>query len=144
MKAARFHGKGDIRIEDIEKPEPTDGKVLIEIEWCGICGTDLHEYTMGPLACPRKDRPHPVTGETIPVTLGHEFAGRVVSETSGSSLKAGQKVMIDPRYTCQSWYVAPCCRSQISLYQVVDRSLTAPSATHVKVITTTSAFPGAS
>ena len=39
MKAARFHGTGDVRIEEIPKPEPAGHEVLIEIEWCGICGT---------------------------------------------------------------------------------------------------------
>lgn len=50
MKAVRFHGKEDLRLEDI--PEPTCGKGQIKIKpaWCGICGSDLHEY-IGPQAC---------------------------------------------------------------------------------------------
>ena len=44
MRAARFHDKGDIRVEDIEEPKLSDGKVLVEVEWCGICGSELHEY----------------------------------------------------------------------------------------------------
>ena len=47
MKAARFYGKGDIKVEDIEQPKLKDGEVLVEITWCGICGSDLHEYIMG-------------------------------------------------------------------------------------------------
>lgn len=38
MKAALFYGKGDVRVEDIPKPEPRDDEVLIEVDWCGICG----------------------------------------------------------------------------------------------------------
>ena len=70
MKAARFHGRSDIRIDDIPKPIPNDDEVLIEIEWCGICGTDLHEFTMGPYMIPTPDRPHVLTGGTMPVVLG--------------------------------------------------------------------------
>jgi (R,R)-butanediol dehydrogenase/meso-butanediol dehydrogenase/diacetyl reductase len=45
MKAARFHGRGDIRVEEVPEPEVRPGTVLVEVEWCGICGTDLHEYS---------------------------------------------------------------------------------------------------
>lgn len=47
MRAARFYGKKDIRIDDVPKPEPGPGQVLVGIEWAGICGSDLHEYIMG-------------------------------------------------------------------------------------------------
>ena len=44
MKAARFHAANDIRVEDVpEPPEPGDDEVTIDVHWCGICGTDLHE-----------------------------------------------------------------------------------------------------
>ena len=43
MKAARFHARKDIRIEDIPEPELRAGAVKIDVAWCGICGTDLHE-----------------------------------------------------------------------------------------------------
>lgn len=47
MKAARYYGRGDVRIEDVPIPEIRDGQCLIEVEWCGICGSDLHEYLAG-------------------------------------------------------------------------------------------------
>ena len=47
MRAARFHGSKDIRVEDVPIPELRPGEALIEIEWCGICGSDLHEYMIG-------------------------------------------------------------------------------------------------
>ena len=47
MKAARFYGKGDVKVEDTDEPISKDGEVLIEITWCGICGSDLHEYIIG-------------------------------------------------------------------------------------------------
>lgn len=47
MKAARYYGRRDVRIEEIEIPKPNSTEYLIEVEWCGICGTDLHEYLEG-------------------------------------------------------------------------------------------------
>lgn len=47
MRAALYYGKGDIRPEDIPEPKATPGKVLVEVEWCGICGSDLHLYQLG-------------------------------------------------------------------------------------------------
>lgn len=47
MRAARYHGRKDVRIEDVPIPVPGPGECLIEVEWCGICGTDLHEYVAG-------------------------------------------------------------------------------------------------
>jgi threonine dehydrogenase-like Zn-dependent dehydrogenase len=47
MRAARFHGRKDIRVDDVALPELTPGKALVEVEWCGICGSDLHEYLEG-------------------------------------------------------------------------------------------------
>ena len=52
MKAARFYDRNDIRIEDIPAPEAAAGEVLVKVAWCGICGTDLHEYLDGPIFCP--------------------------------------------------------------------------------------------
>ena len=44
--------------------------------------------------------PHPLTGEVIPITMGHEFCGRVLEAPEGSHLKPGQGVMVDPRFYC--------------------------------------------
>ena len=77
MRAARFHGQHDIRIEDVPTPTPSaPDDVLVEVHWCGICGTDLHEYAVGPIVTPTT--PHPLTGVTLPQTLGHEFSATVV------------------------------------------------------------------
>ena len=52
MKAARFHGPGDIRVDDVPAPAVGPGQVRVDVDWCGICGTDLHEYLEGPIFCP--------------------------------------------------------------------------------------------
>lgn len=102
MKAAQFYGARDVRICQVPKPTPAGNQVLVTIEWCGICGTDLHEYLKGPLVIPKKEKPHRLTGETMPVTLGHEFCGRISYTPQGSKLKVGQPVMVDPRLFCSS------------------------------------------
>lgn len=47
MKAARYYGNKDIRIEEVPEPIPGDNEVLVEVEYCGICGSDLTEYYSG-------------------------------------------------------------------------------------------------
>ncbi|MDI4667126.1 alcohol dehydrogenase catalytic domain-containing protein, partial [Xanthobacter autotrophicus] len=51
MKAARFHARRDVRVEDIPAPpdQPGPRQVLVKNRFCGICGTDLHEYAAGPI-----------------------------------------------------------------------------------------------
>jgi len=100
VRAARFHGKSDIRVEDIDVPRiRTSDDVLVEVLWCGICGTDLHEYMVGPIVTPVS--PHPLTGVTIPQTLGHEFSARVVETGSDvTDVKVGDRVSIMPAIVC--------------------------------------------
>jgi threonine dehydrogenase-like Zn-dependent dehydrogenase len=85
MRAAVFAGVGRLAIE--ERPDPVvagDDDLLLEVEACGICGTDLKILADPP--------GHPATPGVI---LGHEFAGRVVS----GSL-AGERVVVAPNISC--------------------------------------------
>ena len=75
MRAAVWHGYKDIRIEEVPVPQPGPGQVRITVDWAGICGTDRHEYE-GPNFIPTV-RPHRLTGRLAPLTLGHEFTGRI-------------------------------------------------------------------
>lgn len=58
-------GEGNVDIMDMPEPELTADKVLLEVNCCGICGTDLHVY-------------HDTFRNYPPVILGHEFSGRIV------------------------------------------------------------------
>jgi threonine dehydrogenase-like Zn-dependent dehydrogenase len=60
----------------------------------------------GAQCIPTKEAPHPFTGDTLPVTMGHEFCGRIAQAPAGSDLKVGQAVMVDPRFYCNS--CQPC------------------------------------
>lgn len=96
MKALRFHAAKDLRVEDIDAPNgPGPGQVLIENRFCGICGTDLHEYAYGPIFVPKE--PHPFTGAHGPQILGHEFGGIVKAVGEGvTHVTPGDRVSIQP------------------------------------------------
>jgi (R,R)-butanediol dehydrogenase/meso-butanediol dehydrogenase/diacetyl reductase len=99
MKAARFYGIHDLRWEDIEEPSCRPGAVKVRVAYNGICGTDVHEFFDGPVWTPVE--PHPLTGQTLPVTFGHEFAGTIV-EIGGdvTSLKVGDRVAVETTVSC--------------------------------------------
>ncbi|OAP58748.1 chlorophyll synthesis pathway protein BchC [Fonsecaea erecta] len=99
MRAARFYGNRDIRVEDVPIPKAGPGECLVEVEWCGICGSDLHEYAAGPILMSPVD---PKTGEARPLIFGHEFCGTLKSVPEGSKLQVGQAVMVDPHCICRS------------------------------------------
>jgi (R,R)-butanediol dehydrogenase / meso-butanediol dehydrogenase / diacetyl reductase len=100
VRAARFYGKQDIRLEDVDTPQlRASDDVLVEVAWCGICGTDLHEYVVGPIVTPVE--PHPLTGATLPQTLGHEFSATVIEVGSGvDDVRIGDRVAIMPAIVC--------------------------------------------
>jgi L-iditol 2-dehydrogenase len=67
VKAARLYAPGDLRIEDVLRPEPGPGDVLVEIEVALTDGTDLKTFRRG----------HPVLLREAPAPFGHEFCGIV-------------------------------------------------------------------
>ena len=90
MKAAVFHGAGrPLKVETIDDPTPGSADVIVKVQRCGVCGTDLH-LTAGHAW----DFP---TG----MVLGHEYAGEVVevgSEVSG--LRKGDLITALPCQGC--------------------------------------------
>lgn len=109
MKAARFHGRKDVRIENIEEPETRSGTVKIAVAWCGICGTDLHEYLEGPIFISAPGHPHPLSHESLPVTLGHEFSGTIEEVGDGvEGLSVGDNVVVEPYFVCNE---CPPCKA---------------------------------
>lgn len=99
MKALRWHGVRDVRLDDVPEPTAARGEVVIAVAACGMCGSDLHEYLHGPVYIPRQ--PHPLTGVMPPVTLGHEFSGRVVAVGAGVDTPgAGDRVAVNPCLVC--------------------------------------------
>ncbi|KIW00777.1 chlorophyll synthesis pathway protein BchC [Verruconis gallopava] len=99
MRAARYYGKEDIRIEQVPEPELKKGEIKLAPAYVGICGTDLHEYLGGPNFAPVT--PHPITKDTIPVTFGHELSG-VVKDPGDSEFNEGDKIVVRPSLFCSS------------------------------------------
>lgn len=83
MKAAVYLGKERIEIQSVADPVLLDGEVLLKIEACSVCGTDLRTFRHGD----KKIEP--------PRILGHEFCGRIVeSRATQSTLRAGDRVVM--------------------------------------------------
>lgn len=101
MKAARFHAREDLRIEDVPEPTPGPGQVKLRNAYSGICGSDLHLYHAPEEIGVDLTRPHPLTGSLPPQILGHEFAGTVVEVGDGvTTVTAGDRVAVLPLYSC--------------------------------------------
>lgn len=96
MKAARWYGRRDIRVEDVPVPVVKAHEVKIAVKFTGICGSDLHEYLGGPIFIPVAQE-HPYSGRKAPVTLGHEFSGEIVEVGAAvRNVKVGDRVTVEP------------------------------------------------
>ena len=93
MKKAVYHGIRDIRVEQVEEPEPGPGEAKVRVVYCGICGSDVHEYLHGP----------------FPVSpFGHEVCGEIVEVGSGvDDFAVGDRVVAFNRDGYAEAMVAP-------------------------------------
>lgn len=99
MKAAIYHGKGDIRVEEVPVPKIQDDQVLVKMKACGICGSDLMEWYLDTRA---------------PITLGHEPTGIVTK--IGSKVKEfsiGDRVFAHHHVACMRCHY--CSRGDYTL-----------------------------
>ena len=97
MKALRWYARKDIRYVDVPEPSPGVGMLKVKVTLAGICGTDLKEYTSGPVLIPPTK---------VPLTMGHEFAGKVAEVGKGvKGFKAGDRVSGVGYYYCGECYV---------------------------------------
>ena len=84
MRAARLHGIRDLRVEELPAPEPRPGELLVRIEACGICPTDVRKYLIG------------VNDGDYPFNPGHEWVGRIEAAGAGfASWPVGARVYGD-------------------------------------------------
>ncbi len=89
MKAAILHGGGDLRLETLPDPTLAAGEVMVKVQACSICGSDLHAY----------HGKHPRL--TFPRVLGHEFAGEIAEIGKGvNGLAVGERVCCDIDISC--------------------------------------------
>lgn len=92
-RVAMLTEKGKITLKEFKIPEIGDDEILVKVEGCGICGTDVHEFKNDPFGL-------------IPVVLGHEGTGEIIKigknvkrDSAGKSLGLGDRIV-----TC----VMPC------------------------------------
>ncbi|MGW8186103.1 MAG: 2,3-butanediol dehydrogenase [Desulfobacterales bacterium] len=106
MKAAVWYGRKDVRVENVaDPPAPGPGEVKIKVHQTGICGSDLHEYDVGPIFIPTEEL-HPLTKKKAPLILGHEFSGEIVEIGKGvKNVKVGDRVAPDAAQHCGECYM---------------------------------------
>lgn len=93
MKAAVLHAPGDVRIERVPLPEYEPDWVLVRVEACGICGTDVH-ITAGHMS--------PMWPPSYPFIQGHEWCGEVAAVGSRvEGLAIGDRVIVEPTIGCR-------------------------------------------
>jgi (R,R)-butanediol dehydrogenase/meso-butanediol dehydrogenase/diacetyl reductase len=87
MKAAIFHGIGEIEVAEVPIPEPEPGQVQIKVHYCGICGSDLDAYK---------------TGTYEPgLIIGHEYAGEISALGEGVyGWQVGDRVTVNSVVSC--------------------------------------------
>jgi 2-desacetyl-2-hydroxyethyl bacteriochlorophyllide A dehydrogenase len=90
LRALVLDRPGSFRVADVPDPTPRADQVVVRVDCCGICGTDLHI-----LAGEFPPTPYPITP-------GHEFAGTVVARGSDikPDLPEGARVAVDPSLYC--------------------------------------------
>jgi (R,R)-butanediol dehydrogenase/meso-butanediol dehydrogenase/diacetyl reductase len=101
MRAAVWHGARDVRVQEVRTPgAPAPDEVLVAVDLACLCASDLAEYRDGPHVIPVR-RPHRLSGRVAPLTLGHEFVGRVVATGAAvAGLSIGDRVCGDACLRC--------------------------------------------
>ena len=107
MKVPVFIGEGKLALKDVAVPQTdNENNILIKIDQCGICGTDLNIMAVPPAHNAKKG-----------IIIGHEAVGKVVDiHGSANKLKVGDRVVVAPRMTCGKCFY---CRQGLS-NQCVD------------------------
>ena len=90
MRAIVLDRPGSFRVAEVPDPTPGEGQIVVKVDACGVCGTDIHIM----------DGEFPPT--PYPITPGHEFAGTIVAVADDvkMDLSVGVKVAVDPSLYC--------------------------------------------
>jgi L-iditol 2-dehydrogenase len=105
MRALVYRGPGEIAVEDVPVPEPGPGEMLVRVDACGICPTDLKKIEKGLLAGPR--------------IFGHEIAGTVAALGAGTrGFREGQRVVVHHHVPCGAcFYCGRGLHAQCAFYK---------------------------
>lgn len=101
MKALVFHGPGDCRVQEVDKPRIGAGELLVAVRYAGVCGTDVRIF-----AGTKKVEP--------PRIIGHEFSGEVAEAGAGvQGFSLGDRVTVYPVIFCNECYACKAGRKNI-------------------------------
>lgn len=110
-KVAMLTSPKHIELKEFEIPALRDDDILVKVEGCGVCGTDVHEWKGDPFGI-------------IPVTLGHEGTGEIVAlgkniktDTAGNPIKVGDK-LVTSVISCGECYI---CRNHPANTNLCDK-----------------------
>ena len=110
-KVAMLTAQKTIEVKEFPIPALQDDDILVKVEGCGVCGTDVHEWKGDPFGL-------------IPVTLGHEGTGEIVAlgknvkmDTAGKPIKVGDKIVTSV-ISCGECFV---CRNQPANTNLCDK-----------------------
>lgn len=110
-KVAMLTSLKNIEVKEFDVPELNDNDILVKVEGCGVCGTDVHEWRADPFGI-------------IPVTLGHEGTGEIVylgknikTDTAGNPIKVGDK-LVTSVISCGECYI---CRNHPANTNLCDK-----------------------
>lgn len=101
MKALIMEAKEKYRVTKVPVPKPEKEEVLIKVDSCGLCGTDVHIYRGKFFA-------------NLPLIIGHEISGTVVKTGQNVKIiKEGDKVVVNPNMNCKLCYF--CRKGKVHL-----------------------------
>jgi L-iditol 2-dehydrogenase len=104
MRAAIFHGPGELSLEEVPEQQPGPGEIAVEVRAAATCGTDLKSYRRG----------HPKLFPTLPARFGHEFAGVVSSVGEGvGNVRVGDRVVSANTAPCGSCWACTLGRQSL-------------------------------
>ena len=110
-KVAMLTAHKKIEVKEFPIPTVGDNDILVKVEGCGVCGTDVHEWKGDPFGL-------------IPVTLGHEGTGEIVAlgknikaDTAGNPIKVGDKIVTSV-ISCGECFV---CRNKPANTNLCDK-----------------------
>lgn len=106
MKAAVYRGPGLFGVEEVPVPEIGSGELLVRVDACGVCVTDVKKIQKGLLPGPR--------------IFGHEIAGTVARASAGCAYREGDRVVVHHHIPCGRCFY--CARKAYAQCQVYKRN----------------------
>jgi len=112
VKSLKYHGPGSLQLEESSVPKVSSGEVLLRVNACGICATDVKTFLRG----------HPKIKPGS--ALGHEISGTVVEAPDSKTWAAGMQVTVAPYVACGK--CTQCQRRRYSLCSNLFNDLVDP------------------